>query len=448
MALTDMTGTGPRRPQPTSIGTVLRWVVAATMLGSGAIHFAMMGEHAGVSWTHGLFFATAGWLQLALAAMIGFRPTRPVVTIGIVVNLGLLTVWVLTRTVGIAIGGDGTPEAWGRVDILCAVFEGIAVLASAGLLSKSFARRPLSAGVGFAGIGVLVVAVAVLTSLVFSPAATKVTAGASADGHNHGGGSEPAGHVHSAPVGPAGLVDTGFGFIVTGALTGDSPCEKSGPPASEGQTGKDAEGHSHRGPFKQDPLTEAEQVQLEAQQTQARAVALKYPNVAAAEAAGYRESTVYVPCIGAHYTNTGLAGRFDPSAPSELLFDGTTPDAKIVGLSYLVFHLNGPPEGFAGPNDRWHQHNLNGGLCLKGGQVVGAESTSAAECKARGGAKVPLDDIWMVHDWIVPGWECSWGVFAGECPELGGRTGGTAFDEPDPRLAGKVTDGRTQAAGK
>jgi hypothetical protein len=448
MALTDMTSAGSRRPQPTSIGTVLRWVVAAMMLGSSAIHFAMMGEHAGVSWTHGLFFATVGWLQLAIAATIVFRPTRPVLVVGIAVNVAILTVWVLTRTVGIAIGGDGTPEAWGKVDGLCAVFEGIAILASVGLLSRSFARRPLSAGVGFAGVGVLVVAVAVLTSLVFSPAATKVEAGVSPDGHNHGAGGEPAGHVHSAPVGPAGLVDTGFGFIVTGALTGDSPCEKSGPPASAGQTGKDAEGHSHRGPFKQDPLTRDEQVQLEAQQAQARAVALKYPNVAAAEADGYRKSTVYVPCIGAHYTKTSLAAKFDPSAPSELLFDGTTPDAKIVGLSYLVFHLGGPPEGFAGPNDRWHQHNLNGGLCLKGGVVVGAESTSAAECKARGGSKVPLDDIWMVHDWIVPGWECSWGVFAGECPELGGRTGGTAWDRPDPRLAGKVSGDQNQAAGK
>ncbi len=446
MALTDMSAR-TRRPQSTSIGTVLRWVVAAMMLGSGAIHFAMMGEHAGVSWTHGLFFATVGWLQLAIAATIVFRPTRPVLVTGIVVNLAILTVWVLTRTVGIAIGGDGTPEAWGRVDILCGVFEGIAVLASVGLLSKSFARRPLSAGVGFAAVGVLVVVVAVLSSLVFSPAATKVTSGLSADGHNHGAGGEAAGgHVHSAPVGPAGLVDTGFGFIVTGALTGESPCEKSGPPASEGQTGKDAEGHSHRGPFKQDPVSHDDQVALEAQQTQARAVAVKYPNVAAAEAAGYAKSTVYVPCIGAHYTNTRLAGRFDPAAPSELLFDGTTPDAKIVGLSYLVFHLGGPPDGFAGPNDRWHQHNLNGGLCLKGGVVIGAETTSAADCKARGGSKVALDDIWMVHDWVVPGWECSWGVFAGECPELGGRTGGTAFDQPDPRLAGQVTD--NQAAAK
>jgi hypothetical protein len=36
----------------------------------------------------------------------------------------------------------------------------------------------------------------------------------------------------------------------------------------------------------------------------------------------------------------------------------------------------------------------------------------------------------------VPGFECSWGVFAGECPELGGRLAGTAWDPPDPN-AGK-----------
>ena len=104
---------------------------------------------------------------------------------------------------------------------------------------------------------------------------------------------------------------------------------------------------------------------------------MQFPTVAPAEAAGYRKSTVFVPCIGAHYTKTSLAGMFNPATPSELLYDGTTPDAKIVGLSYLVFHLNGPPEGFAGPNDRWHQHNFNGGLCIgAGGVVVGNEKTS------------------------------------------------------------------------
>ncbi|MGZ6996426.1 MAG: hypothetical protein ACXVIM_14525, partial [Acidimicrobiia bacterium] len=186
-------------PRPTSMGTVLRWTIAALMLGSGAIHFAMMGEHAGVSWTHGLFFATVAWLQLGLAAMIGFRPSRPVITVGILLNLGILAVWVISRTVGIAIGSDGTPDAWGSVDGLCAAFEGLAVLASFALLSKSFSRRPLSASVGFAGVGVMLVLVAVLTSLIFSPAATTVsTAGASADGHNHGAtGVSADGHNHT-----------------------------------------------------------------------------------------------------------------------------------------------------------------------------------------------------------------------------------------------------------
>lgn len=438
-------------PRPTNIGTVLRWSVAALMVGSGAIHFGMMGEHAGVSWTHGLFFATAGWLQICLAALIVFRPSRPVITAGILVNIAILTVWVLTRTVGIAIGGDGTPEAWGKVDGLCAVFEGLAVIASIGLLSTSISRRPLSAGVGFAGVGFVLVLVAALTSLLFSPAATTVSAsGLSPDGHNHGAGGLSADghdHTHTVIAGSGGLVDTGSGIIVTGALTGESPCELSGPPASAGQVGKDAEGHNHRGPFKQDPITQAEAQQLQAEQTIARGVAVRYPTVATAEAAGYRKSTVYVPCIGAHYTNTRLAGSFNPAAPSELLYEGTSPDSKIVGLSYLVFHPGGAPEGFTGPNDRWHQHNFNGGLCMKGGIVIGAETMSAKQCTAAGGVKVALDDIWMLHDWTVPGFECTWGVFAGECPELGGRAGGTAWDAPDPRLAGKVA-ANAQASAK
>jgi hypothetical protein len=232
-------------------------------------------------------------------------------------------------------------------------------------------------------------------------------------------------------------------IAIDGALTGDSPCEKSGPPASVGQVKQDAEGHDHRGPLYQYPVARAQREELIQQQAAARSVAVKYPTVASAEAAGYRKSTVYVPCIGAHYTKTSLVGHFDPSTPSELLFDGTAPDAKIVGLSYLILNKGGPPAGFAGPNDMWHQHNANGGLCLNAqGVVIGNEATSKADCEARGGKKAALTDIWMVHDWVVPGWECGWGVFAGECPELGGRIGGTAFDKPDPKAFAKAL-GRT-----
>jgi hypothetical protein len=235
--------------------------------------------------------------------------------------------------------------------------------------------------------------------------------------------------------------------VIPGSATGNSPCEKASPtPASPGQVaggqgGTDAlksvadvqeASHETRGRVEQAPLTKAEQSALEAQMAAAKTVVRKYPTVKDAEAAGYSMSTPYVPCIGAHYTNVPLVAQFDPARPSELLYTGTSPDSKILGLSYLVYHQQGPPPGFAGPNDRWHQHNANGGLCLKGTVVIAGEDSTRQQCAALGGRKTLLTDIWMVHSWIVPGVACDWGVFGGECPELGGRLGGTAADGPYP----------------
>ena len=235
--------------------------------------------------------------------------------------------------------------------------------------------------------------------------------------------------------------------VVPGSATGTSPCEKAAPtPASPGEVGAGAGGsnqkatpadvaaseHGVRGKLEQLPLSKAEKAALDAQMATAAAVAHKYPTVKDAEAAGYRMSTPYVPCIGAHYTNVGLLSHFDPSRPSELLYAGTTPDAKIVGLSYLVWHQGGSPPGFAGANDHWHQHNANGGLCLKGAVVIAGEDSTRQQCAAMGGHKTLLTDVWMVHAWVVPGIACDWGVFSGECPALGGVLGGTAMSGPYP----------------
>jgi hypothetical protein len=155
-----------------------------------------------------------------------------------------------------------------------------------------------------------------------------------------------------------------------------------------------------------------------------------------------------VPCIGAHYTNFGLAiAAFDPSKPAELLYDGTTPDSKIVGLSYLVFHHLTAPPGFAGSNDLWHQHNANGGLCIKGGFVVGSESTSRQQCAAMGGRKTLLTDMWMLHAWVAPNFSCSWGVFSGECPALGGQLCGNDHEAPDPNSTSQCGKAAAQSFG-
>src|SRR5262249_47357936 len=127
-------------------------------------------------------------------------------------------------------------------------------------------------------------------------------------------------------------ISAGQGQVLAGTATGKSPCEKAAPtPGSPGEVGNGSGGaatanviageHGARGMVKQLPLSHGQRDQLEAQMEQAREAAAQYPTVASAEAAGYARSVVYVPCIGAHYSNFRYAGTFDPRHPSELLYD-------------------------------------------------------------------------------------------------------------------------------
>jgi hypothetical protein len=183
-------------------------------------------------------------------------------------------------------------------------------------------------------------------------------------------------------------------------------------------TGNASHDHGHGSTVVPDqPMDAATRAQLAEQLIVARKVALAFPTVADATKAGYRMITPFVPLIGAHYIKfESLDGNFDPVHPEMLLYDGTSPGAKIVGLSYLVSSESGKePAGFAGPNDHWHQHH---GLCLRNGVVVGGEKVTDAECARRGGQKLRLEDLWMVHVWVVPGWESPQGVFSPEHADL------------------------------
>jgi hypothetical protein len=405
----------PSRPPRTQPGPA-QVLLAALSLCAAVIHVGFAPSHFSEVWSHGAFFIAMAWYQLLLAFLLVTRPKRWVYVFGLL-NLLLIGVWVMSRTVGAPFGGDAwTPEGVGFPDVLATVFEGLIVVGCLGLLlTKAWRRAARWTALSTVGVASVSLIAAGLTTASLTPR----FAGA----HDHGGTAEAAdGHSHGGAAGAAATA----GFV----LTGTTPCEKSGPPASEGSL-MDAEGHNHRGPVEQIPLDRPTTELLQQQQAIARGVADRLPTVAAAEAAGYHKSTPFVPCIGAHYTNVSLVPGFDPAKPSELLFDGTAPDSKIVGLSYLTLHPGGAPDGFAGPNDHWHQHNANGGLCFskKDGIVIGAEDMTAEQCAAAGGRKQELTDIWMLHDWIVPGWECSWGVFAPECAELGGRVGTDAWTQ-------------------
>jgi hypothetical protein len=410
----DNLADGPASPGQATIGLYARWIAAALSASAGAVHLGYAPHHLEEDWAHGWFFIAIGAAQIAFAILFVNRPRRWVWTSAIALNLGIAATWAVSRSIGLPFGPESLRnETVSTPDVVCVVLGmGVVALAALALFAPRFMDRPVRDRIGTGAVTGFVSAAAIIVGAVMlTPTYTSAHA---SGGHGHEGAT---------------------------ALTGTTACELSGPAASPGQVALDAEGHSHRGPTEQIALTENERVELAAQQVLARDAALRYPTVADAEAAGYRMSVAYVPCIGAHYTNIRYTISFDPAHPSELLYDGTMPTSKIVGLSYLVWSPGGEPTGFAGPNDRWHQHNSNGGLCTKGMVVVGGEALSNDECRALGGRKNTLDSVWMLHDWVVPGWECSWGAFAGECPELGGRTGGTAWDAPDPGSSGAALTG-------
>jgi hypothetical protein len=398
---TNGNGHGPRDldvPRTTTVGEVLRWVTAGLLAGAAGIHFAMMGEHAGVSWTHGTFFGVVAWVQLVLAVAIVRSRSRWVAGGVIVANLAVLTIWLLTRTVGIAIGGDGTPEDWGTTDIVCAALEGAAILACIGLLVPRFARRPLSAGVGWSGVAVVGILVAALVTFVFSPASAD---GAAGDGHNHGGGEEAA-----AP--------TAGGAAAT---PGDGHAHSHAPTALNGQkiTGVKAQDIAAEAqPDK--PLDAATRATLKSQLVAARDFALRYPTVADATAAGYYVAGGFAPGSGAHYIAPGggltMPGPFDPTKVNSLIYAGTDPTSEITGLMY--FAIGDMPEGFAGPNDHWHRHS---NVCIKGGAgkldvpFPADADVTKKQCDEVGGSFMPVTGS-MVHAWVVPSWESPQGVFS------------------------------------
>lgn len=183
----------------------------------------------------------------------------------------------------------------------------------------------------------------------------------------------------------------------------------------------DAGGHGgHVGPQPWVAMTDqAECDKLAEELAIARDVALAHPTAADAEAAGWAKVTPYLPGIAAHYIKYDLIdGTFEVDEPEMILYDGNGPDARVVGLSYYIWHEGDaePTQGFTGANDHFHRHI---GLCQAPGQgVIGDSSTTAEECEAMGGKKAEGSKGWMSHAWVVPGCESAWGVFSAASPTL------------------------------
>jgi hypothetical protein len=120
----------------------LRWITAVLVLGSAAIHFAVVPEHLAEYVPFGLFFVTAGLAQLALAAAILVAPRREVLLAGAAGTVAIIALWAVSRTVGVPVGpAPWEPEMPAVADVLCATLEAVTALLLIKLASGSEGDR-------------------------------------------------------------------------------------------------------------------------------------------------------------------------------------------------------------------------------------------------------------------------------------------------------------------
>ena len=157
------------------------------------------------------------------------------------------------------------------------------------------------------------------------------------------------------------------------------------------------------------PPAQAQDFKAEWADAVAAVPALDTPQEAAA--AGYTRAAVQGAGVGVHWVNWMLIDApFDPAQPSMLLFDERKGRQELFGFSYWV--RGAAPEGFAGPNDHWHQHS---NLCIVNGWVDRESVAGPGDCA---GHLLAGADLWMLHAWVVPGHENRWGQFATRHPAL------------------------------
>jgi hypothetical protein len=122
----------------------LRLLLVVGLLGSAAIHAAVVPEHL-TEWTAaGMFFILLTAAELAVAGMLLARHRRTGLLAAVVVSLGPLLLWVCSRAVGLPFGPEaGTPESIGVPDIVACVLEvGTLLAAVAFLRVAGWLRRP------------------------------------------------------------------------------------------------------------------------------------------------------------------------------------------------------------------------------------------------------------------------------------------------------------------
>jgi hypothetical protein len=219
------------------------------------------------------------------------------------------------------------------------------------------------------------------------------------------------------PPGELTLAEQARAARSSGGEDGERPwfCDADADNDGHGEGGHGhGDGTDHYEGIPKGPLTWDDCVGVAEFLDKALASARRYPTRGDALAAGAMQAVQFIEGVGTHDVVPGVSAyQFDapdPERPFYLQYDGDGPDAKLAGMSwYVIRYQQGPPPGLPGTNDRWHSHTH---LCYAGIGVVIGNEISEEECERRGGTTVEWPYGWMLHAWVVPGYESRFDVFA------------------------------------
>jgi hypothetical protein len=356
-----------------------RVAIAVLAFAAAMIRFSTVPSRAAHGAGGAVVIALAGWVGILLAVTVMLRPWRAVLAAGAVTYAAFIVVW-------LASGPSSSNASLTQLGIEIALVVACATALAWPALGRRW-NRSTFAFLSVVPVGVLALA----TAAIVNPPTV----------------SSAAPRAHASKTANASVrTPVTFASGLTGTGNADEQSE-----------------------LKPDvPLSAADQKVLARQLVIARAAAMKYPTVAAAKRAGMIPAGGMAPGVGAHFLSIATTlqgvnadGSVNAASPGSYIYAGTRDDSPIIGLMYESLTSSPtPPAGFAGPNDHWHRHS---NLCIqyRAGQIVVPfapdSDVTQAQCQTVHGDFM-LKTIWMVHAWVVPGYESPKGVFSHDNPNV------------------------------
>lgn len=173
-------------------------LAALASLGASVIHFAVVPTHWQEWMPAGVFFTSIALFQLLWARLVLTRTTTPVLAAGIMLNLGAIALWAVSRTAGAPFGPHaGEAELIQAADLCALLLQIYVVMGASWVWYRGLQGEPVPV---FGSAVVLMGAVGVVALASTVGVASGLQHGhhgpASADGGHHGTSPEDAHSDH------------------------------------------------------------------------------------------------------------------------------------------------------------------------------------------------------------------------------------------------------------